>query len=74
MGKIEVIGVMSGTSLDGLDLCHVIFDLENLSDFKIANCLSISYNSKIFEKLHNIVEKKSKEIFLYGCFCLQSCG
>ena len=39
MDKIEVIGVMSGTSLDGLDLCHVIFDLENLSDFKIANSI-----------------------------------
>ena len=44
MDKIEVIRVMSGTSLDGLDLCHVIFDLENLSDFKIANCLSIGYS------------------------------
>ena len=76
MDKIEVIGVMSGTSLDGLDLCHVIFDLENLSDFKIANCLSISYNSKIFEKLHNIVEKKSKEInkidIEYGTFIGES--
>ena len=48
MDKIEVIGVMSGTSLDGLDLCHVIFNLENLSDFKIANSVSISYINKFY--------------------------
>jgi anhydro-N-acetylmuramic acid kinase len=72
MDRIEVIGVMSGTSLDGLDLCHVIFDLKNLSDFKIANSISISYNSNILEKLHNIVERKSEEInkidIEYGIF------
>tara|TARA_B100002051_G_scaffold33737_1_gene26888 strand:- start:51 stop:1097 length:1047 start_codon:yes stop_codon:yes gene_type:complete len=62
MGKIEVIGVMSGTSLDGLDLCHVIFNLENLSDFKIANSTTISYPKKISEKLHNIVKKNINQI------------
>ena len=62
MGKIEVIGVMSGTSLDGLDLCHVIFNLENLSDFKIANSTTISYPKKISEKLHNIVKKNNDQI------------
>lgn len=76
MDRIEVIGVMSGTSLDGLDLCHVIFDLKNLSDFKIANSISISYNSNILEKLHNIVERKSKEInkidIEYGIFIGES--
>ena len=72
MGKIEVIGVMSGTSLDGLDLCHVIFNLENLSDFKIANSTTISYPKKILEKLHNIVEKNIDQIHKididYGTF------
>lgn len=76
MDRIEVIGVMSGSSLDGLDLCHVIFDLKNLSDFKIANSISISYNSNILEKLHNIVERKSKEInkidIEYGIFIGES--
>ena len=76
MDKIEVIGVMSGTSLDGLDLCHVIFDLKNLSDFKIANSISISYNSNILEKLHNIVERKPEEInkidLEYGTFIGES--
>jgi len=72
MGKIEVIGVMSGTSLDGLDLCHVIFNLDNLSDFKIANSTTISYPKKILEKLHNIVEKIIDQIHKididYGTF------
>ncbi len=76
MDKIEVIGVMSGTSLDGLDLCHVIFNLENLSDFKIVNSISISYPSNISEKLNNIVEKKSDEInkidIEYGTFIGES--
>ena len=62
MGKIEVIGVMSGTSLDGLDLCHVIFNLDNLSDFKIANSTTISYPKKILEKLNNIVKKNIDQI------------
>ena len=72
MRKIEVIGVMSGTSLDGLDLCHVIFNLDNLSDFKIANSTTISYPKKILEKLHNIVEKNIDQIHKididYGTF------
>ena len=76
MGKIEVIGVMSGTSLDGLDLCHVIFNLENLSDFKIANSTTISYPKKISEKLHNIVKKNINQInkidIEYGTFIGES--
>ena len=76
MGKIEVIGVMSGTSLDGLDLCHVIFNLDNLSDFKIANSTTISYPKKILEKLHNIVKKNINQIHKidieYGTFIGES--
>ncbi len=76
MGKIEVIGVMSGTSLDGLDLCHVIFNLDNLSDFKIANSTTISYPKKISEKLHNIVKKNINQInkidIEYGTFIGES--
>ena len=76
MGKIEVIGVMSGTSLDGLDLCHVIFNLDNLSDFKIANSTTISYPKKISEKLHNIVKKNINQIHKidieYGTFIGES--
>ena len=58
MDKIEVIGVMSGTSLDGLDLCHVIFNLENLSDFKIVNSISISYPSNIFKIISTLLMRK----------------
>ena len=76
MGKIEVIGVMSGTSLDGLDLCHVVFNLENLSDFKIANSTTIIYPKMISEKLYNIVDKNITEInkidIDYGTFIGES--
>ncbi len=76
MGKIGVIGVMSGTSIDGLDLCHVIFNLENLSDFKIANSTTISYPKKISEKLHDIVKKNINQInkidIDYGTFIGES--
>ena len=76
MGKIKVIGVMSGTSLDGLDLCHVVFNLENLSDFKIANSTTIIYPKNISEKLYNIVDKNITEInkidIDYGTFIGES--
>ena len=29
MKKLEIIGLMSGTSMDGLDIAHVLFEQEN---------------------------------------------
>nr|WP_315201492.1 anhydro-N-acetylmuramic acid kinase [uncultured Flavobacterium sp.] len=41
----NVIGVMSGTSLDGVDLAHIQFEIKNDKwSFEILECETISYN------------------------------
>lgn len=49
---IKVIGVMSGTSLDGLDLAAVEFSFQNKKwDFKIIAAKTVSYSDSWFKKL-----------------------
>ena len=62
MNKVIVIGVMSGTSLDGLDLCQCVFNKKDLSDFKILNSVTYEYPKKILNKLKDIFKKNSSEI------------
>jgi len=40
----HIIGVMSGTSLDGIDIAHIRFDTDDAINFKIINADTISYN------------------------------
>lgn len=48
----KVIGVMSGTSLDGVDLAHIIFNIKNDKwDFQVLECETISYSSEWVNKL-----------------------
>jgi len=46
-----IIGLMSGTSLDGIDLVYVQFHKMNYSDFNILAADTISYNDKWKDKL-----------------------
>ena len=46
-----VIGLMSGTSLDGLDMAYVKFNTENLSDFTIIKGETIPYSKYWFDQL-----------------------
>ena len=59
---INVIGVMSGTSLDGLDLCLVSFDGDNFSNFKILNSQTINYSSDWINRLSNAINLKEKDL------------
>ncbi len=48
----NVIGVMSGTSLDGIDLAHIYFSIENSKwDFKILESETIPYDNQWLNKL-----------------------
>ena len=62
MNKYNVIGVMSGTSLDGLDLIHVTFTLDDKWHFNINNCETIGYDEKWKNVLSKLVEYSPKEL------------
>ena len=50
----NVIGVMSGTSLDGVDLAHIKFEINNNKwSYEIYECDTISYSNEMISKLKN---------------------
>lgn len=50
--KYNVVGVMSGTSLDGIDLAHIVFTVENnIWEFEIVTSETVSYTSDWLNKL-----------------------
>ena len=56
------LGIMSGTSLDGLDICYVEFKENDDNYFKIINSKTFKYNSSWVNKLSNIHLKNDLEI------------
>ncbi len=62
----KIIGLMSGTSLDGLDLayCH-IWKSEGRWDFEIKHTKSISYNFGMREKLRNSIFLSADELLQF---------
>nr|WP_321237620.1 anhydro-N-acetylmuramic acid kinase [uncultured Psychroserpens sp.] len=53
--KYHIIGVMSGTSLDGIDLAHIIFELNTSWSFKIVNAETVSYTNFWKQKLAKLI-------------------
>jgi anhydro-N-acetylmuramic acid kinase len=50
--KYNIIGVMSGTSLDGIDLAHLNFEIINGKwSFQILECETIGYSQKWIDQL-----------------------
>jgi len=56
MQNYKVLGMMSGTSLDGLDLAYCHFWKKNGAwDFEIRQCGAVSYDAVFFERLKNAI-------------------
>lgn len=58
MRKYELIGLMSGTSMDGLDLVHAQFDINELNewDYRLLAAETIPYPPEIIDKLTHCTE------------------
>ena len=48
---LNVVGLMSGTSLDGLDLCCVSFDYDGTWHYRIIKAESVDYPAELRDKL-----------------------
>lgn len=59
----NVIGVMSGTSLDGVDLAHIKFEINhNKWSYEIYECDTISYATEMISKLKNGINFSTNEL------------
>ncbi|TJY36539.1 anhydro-N-acetylmuramic acid kinase [Pontimicrobium aquaticum] len=57
-----VIGVMSGTSLDGLDLAYIKFNFDNFWTFEILKAETINYSEQWRNTLRNLVSKSLTDL------------
>ena len=66
MKTVKVLGLMSGTSLDGLDLayCH-IWKTPTGWDFDLKETLSIPYSTTLKEKLKNAIFLPAEELLQF---------
>jgi anhydro-N-acetylmuramic acid kinase len=53
--EYKVIGVMSGTSLDGIDLAYITFSFNHSWDFKIEKAETVEYDIEWLKILQNLV-------------------
>ena len=60
--SINVLGVISGTSLDGLDFCLVSFNSKNISDFKILRTHTYEYDETWKNYLRDAIKLNEEDI------------
>ena len=60
--SIKIIGLMSGTSVDGLDICYVSFDNHDPSNYEIIDCDTIDYDYNLKTKLKSIIKLDKDKI------------
>ena len=60
---MEIIGIMSGTSLDGCDIAHVKFiNNKGVESFEILNCITFPYQKDLLFKLKKSTKTNGLEI------------
>ena len=73
MRDFNVIGVMSGTSLDGVDLVYVNFNYDNKWNFKIIRAKTYEYEDRWIEILRDISLELGKKYdylpYAYSSYC-----
>lgn len=60
--KYHVIGVMSGTSLDGVDLVYVTFKFDTVWSFEVNLAETVNYSTKWQDILRNLISIGSEEL------------
>ena len=60
--EVFVIGLMSGTSLDGIDLVYVKFDKKKYQNFEILHSETISYSKEWKATLQNAINFSSDDL------------
>lgn len=61
--RFQAIGLMSGTSLDGLDICFAAFEKQNNGwNFQILQAKTLPYSENWEEKLRNSIHLSSEEL------------
>ena len=63
MSRYEIVGLMSGTSLDGLDIAHVRFEKKDGKwQFDLLNTATLAYPQKFKERLRSSVHLDKKDL------------
>ena len=69
---VYAIGLMSGTSLDGLDIVHVKFKKNDYTFFEILSSKTVSYSKAWRNRLQNAIGLDKEDISIldseYGIF------
>lgn len=69
-GEISILGLMSGTSLDGLDLALCVFSEENGKyHYRIEAAETVSYSSEWLERLRMLPHASAMEYaFIHNAY------
>ena len=58
----HIIGVMSGTSLDGIDLAEINFTKNETWQFQILKATTVHYTEEWLSKLKSLTQKSKKDL------------
>ena len=67
--EFNVVGLMSGTSLDGIDICATNFKFENNQwSFKILKAETYQYSGKDIDVLKKVTQLKSEDLLKFDVY------